>query len=393
MLSAQRVSCHECYIPNASKDPKAASKSYKYYVLKVETQGFRVKASRFDVISPDQIPFDKHKTIEDTAKFEHFELDLDNHHHQNEILIQRYIYNVERWAANLHQLRKMFANFCIWAVSDQVTSSTSEWKTKFGNVVVISLQQKANNWSTLTRCISSTYGKKKRSSHQIQNSRDGRNQILEVWESHVLYKWRVTNHQAVPFLHINPPIVLCVNILKGLIPKPKPVHRICKSFGAILENQDTKSTSNLLLWIKWTLKFWIYIPNDSNWFRTTEYRLSYTQLSGPAYSEDRSKATVTVGNKCTPCPGWYQSHHLITSCLTLTTRLPPFASTATPNQPVVRSCCLTAQQSVRFNGNYSPLPPLSSSLFSFRACMKSPDFWTSPSLVPTSNPTLSNRAS
>jgi hypothetical protein len=25
--------------------------------------------------------------------------------------------------------------------------------------------------------------------------------------------------------------------------------------------------------------------------------------------------------------------------------------------------------------------------------MKSPDFWTSPSLVPTSNPTLSNRAS
>ncbi len=52
MLSAQWVSSHECYIPNASKDPKAASKSYNYYVLKVETQGFRVKASRFDVISP-----------------------------------------------------------------------------------------------------------------------------------------------------------------------------------------------------------------------------------------------------------------------------------------------------------------------------------------------------
>ncbi len=258
---------------------------------------------------------------------------------------------------------------------------------------MISLKQKANKWSTLTRCVSSTYSKTERSPHQIQNSRDGRNRILEVRESHVLYKWRVTNHQAVPFLQINPPIMLCVNILKGLIPKPKPVHRICKSFGAILENQDTKSTSNLLLWIKWTLQFWIYIPNDSNWFRTMEYRLSYTQLSGPAYSEDSSKATVTIGNKCTPCPGWNQSHHLITSCLTLTTRLPPFASTATPNQPVVRSCCLTAHQSIRFNGNYSPLPPLSSSLFSFRACMKSPDFWTSPSLVPTSSLTLSNPAS
>jgi hypothetical protein len=104
-------------------------------------------------------------------------------------------------------------------------------------VVVISLQQKANKWSTLTRCVSSTYSKTERSPHQIQNSRDGRNQILEVRESHVLYKWRVTNHQAVPFLHINPPVMLCVNILKGLIPKPKPVHRICKSFGAILENQ------------------------------------------------------------------------------------------------------------------------------------------------------------
>jgi hypothetical protein len=115
---------------------------------------------------------------------------------------------------------------------------------------VISLKQKAYKWSTLTRCVSSTYSKTERSPHQIQNSRDGRNWILEVRESHVLYKWRVTNHQAVPFLQINPPIMLCVNILKGLITKPKPVHRICKSFGAILENQDKKSTSNLLLWIK-----------------------------------------------------------------------------------------------------------------------------------------------
>jgi hypothetical protein len=38
--------------PMPVKTQKAASKSYNYYVLKVETQGFRVKASRFDVISP-----------------------------------------------------------------------------------------------------------------------------------------------------------------------------------------------------------------------------------------------------------------------------------------------------------------------------------------------------
>jgi hypothetical protein len=97
MLSAQWVSCHECYIPNASKDPKAASNSYNYYVLKVETQGFRVKASRFDVISP---LIKSHLTNTKQLKIlqiEHFELRQSSSPIKNEIaiLIQQYIYNVE----------------------------------------------------------------------------------------------------------------------------------------------------------------------------------------------------------------------------------------------------------------------------------------------------------
>lgn len=52
--------------------------------------------------------------------------------------------------SKVKQADKNWGKFSLGGSSNQVTSSTSEWKTKLGNVVVISLQGKAKKQSRMT---------------------------------------------------------------------------------------------------------------------------------------------------------------------------------------------------------------------------------------------------